>query len=190
MHISIKKLTPTNSNDFLHYFDYDAFSDHEEWAGCYCLESHLSKEENDALWGKKNKRRKKAKKLIQEGVMTGYLIYNGSDVIGWCNAGDKANYYPISNNDDFHTNNAEKNKIKIIYCIDIAPAHRGKGLANLIVEKVLADAKEEGYSYVEAYPFTDKNMAYQYKGPVRLYEKYGFEIYRELECFYIMRKVL
>lgn len=190
MEISIKKLTPEISDDFLHFFDHVAFSDHEEWNGCYCLESHLSREENDKLWGKKNKRRKKAKSLIQEGIMTGYLIYDGSDVVGWCNAGDKADYYPICENKDFSTVGAEKGKIKIIYCIDIAANYRGRGLANYIVRQVLADAKKEGYLYVEAYPFTDKNFAYQYRGPVRLYEKHGFEIYRQLERFYIMRKVL
>lgn len=177
-------------DDFIYFFDHDAFSDHEEWSGCYCLESHLREEENSALWGKINKRREKAKDLIRKGIMTGYLIYDGFDVVGWCNSGDKRDYLPICENEDFSSDNAEKSKIKIIYCIDIAPDYRGKGIANCIVEKVLADAEEEGYSYVEAYPFMDKKLEYQYKGPFRLYEKNGFEIYRELDEFYIMRKAL
>lgn len=81
-------------------------------------------------------------------------------------------------------------KIKIIYCIDIAPNYRRRGIANLVVEKAVADAKAEGFSYMEAYPFTDKDFAYQYKGPRRLYEKHGFVLYRELTDFYIMRRTL
>ena len=45
MDICIKKLTPEMAEDFLYYFDNDAFSDHEEWAACYCLQSHLRREE-------------------------------------------------------------------------------------------------------------------------------------------------
>ena len=112
MDISLKKLSLATADDFFHFFDRDAFSDHEEWAGCYCLESHLKKEENDALWGKNNERREKAENMIQEGFMTGYLIYDGTNVVGWCNAGDKADYYPICNDAHYFTDNAEKGRIR------------------------------------------------------------------------------
>lgn len=72
--------------------------------------------------------------------------------------------------------------------MDIAPGYRGRGIAKAVMERVLADAKEEGYSYVEGYPFSDTERGYQYRGPVRLYEKYGFMIYRKQDWFLIMRK--
>lgn len=190
MELSFKKLTPAIADDFLRFFDHDAFSDHEEWDGCYCLESHLTQRQDEALAGKKPERREKAKQLIDEGVMTGYLIYDGDTVVGWCNAGDKTTYRPICEYEGFYTDELEKGKIKILYCIDIAPDHRGKGIANRIIEQFLADAKEEGYSYVEAYPYTDEKFAYQYRGPVKVYEKYGFAIYRKLDWAYVMRKAL
>ncbi len=189
MEIYFKKLMPDMADEFLHYFDYDAFSDHEEWAACYCLESHLKKDENEK-YSEKEERRKKAKDLIQQGIMRGYLIYDEHRVVGWCNAGDKRDYEPISGNKAFLTDNHESRKIKVLYCIDIAANYRGKGIANLVMEKVLADAKEEGYSYIEGYPFSDENFSYQYKGPFKLYKKYGFQLYRKEDWFYIMRKEL
>lgn len=189
METCLKKLMPDMYNEFLHYFDHDAFSDHEEWSSCYCLESHLKKAESER-YSEKEKRRKKAKDLIQQGIMNGYLIYDKCNVVGWCNAGDKRDYEPICENEAFLTGNNERGKIKVLYCIDIAPNYRGKGIANIVIEKVLADAKEEGYSYVEGYPFSDESFSYQYRGPFKLYEKYGFQLYRKEEWFYIMRKEL
>lgn len=190
MEITIKKLSAELADDFFGFFDNDAFSDHDEWKWCYCLESHLSAQENDKLWGQKKKRRKKAEELIQSGTMTGYLIYDASRVIGWCNVGDKSDYRSICENKKYRTDILDKGKIKIIYCMDIAPNYRGRGIANLVVEKAVADAKAEGFSYIEAYPFTDKEFIYQYRGPRRLYEKHGFVLYRELTDFYIMRRAL
>lgn len=189
MELHIRKLTSEMADDFLQYFDHDAFTDHEEWANCYCLESHLTKEEEEMYVGKE-KRRKKAAELIQQGIMSGYLIYDCNRVIGWCNAGDKMDYRPICKNKDFLTDNNERGKIKVVYCIDIAPDYRGKGIANCIIEKIISDAQEEGYFYIEGYPFSDRTFPYQYHGPVRLYMKYGFEIYRKQDWFYIMRKPL
>ena len=186
MEIHMEPLTPARAEDFLRFFDHDAFSDHEEWAGCYCLEGHLRPEE-EAACNKIEKRRKKAKKLILSGTMHGYLLYDGDAVVGWCNAGDKRNFLPICEDPAYHTENA---RIKVVYCMDIAPAYRGKGLATLAMERVLADAENEGYAYVEGYPLAVPNDPYPYKGPLRLYEKFGFEVYRKAEGFFIMRKAL
>ena len=59
-----------------------------------------------------------------------------------------------------------------------------------MLSKVLSDAKSEGYLYAEGYPFSDKNLPYQYHGPFRLFEKHGFKLYAEKSWFHIMRKAL
>lgn len=187
MNILFKKLTPQMADDFLHYFENGAFPENDSRSSCFCLESHLP---NESDYTTVEDRRAKARELILEGTMTGYLIYDDDSIIGWCNTGDKTDYRPICENDEFRTEDCGKGKIKVLYCIDIAPNYQGKGIANLIMEKVLSDAKEEGYSYVEGYPFVDKNFIWQYRGPVRLYEKHGFEMYGKRSWFYIMRKAL
>lgn len=188
MELRFEKLTPELTDEFFRFFDNDAFSDHKEWAGCYCLESHI-KEEVESKYTREE-RREKATELIQNGIMNGYLIYDGDRIVAWCNAGDKTTFAPICENGEFATDSLVKGKIKMLYCIDIAPDYRGKGIADQIIEQVLADAKEEGYSYVEGYPLSDGAYPYQYKGPVRLYEKHGFETYRKNSWFYIMRKAI
>lgn len=190
MELTIKKLTPELVEDFLRFFDRDAFADHGECAGCYCLESHISQEANQQTWGDFEKRRKMAADFVLQGVMTGYLVYDGPTIIGWCNAGDKLGYEPVCAYEPFVTDGHEKGKIKLIYCFDIAAAYRGKGVARTLIEHILAEAKREGYLYVEAFPSNDPDFPYQYHGPLKLYEKLGFETVRELEWCYIVRKTL
>jgi len=189
MNISIKKLTPQMHNEYLYYFDNIAFSDHEEWSYCYCLESHLSKEDNEE-YKEKAERREKANEFIQKGIMNGYLIYDNENIVGWCSAGDKMDYAPICGNEEFLTEPIERGKVKVLYCIDIAPGYRGKGIADILIEKVCEDAKLEGYSFVEGYPFADVYRPYQFRGPAHLYDKHGFELFLKKSWFYIMRKKL
>ena len=44
MEISICKLTADLLDDWLSYFDNDAFSDNDEWCGCYCMCYHWDSE--------------------------------------------------------------------------------------------------------------------------------------------------
>lgn len=189
MEIQVRKLTKEMADAYLNFFDQDAFSDHVEWSACYCLESHLDREENERLKGKEE-RRKKAKELIESGVTSGYLVYKGDRVVGWCNAGDKNGYVPVCGNKEYMAEDGADGRTITIYCIDIAPGYRGKGIASLVMEQVLRDAKREGYRYVEGYPLADRELKYQYRGPVRLYEKFGFEMCRTGERICVMRKTI
>lgn len=190
MNITFKKLTPELADEYLYFFDHMAFTDHEEWSLCYCLESHLSKEENHAIWSDKAARRERAAELIRAEIMQGYLVYDGELVMGWCNAGDKIGYGPVIADEGHYTMKLREGVVKIIYCIEITPAYRGKGIAHLIMEKVCEDAKAEGYSFVEGFPFADKSLEYQFHGPYHLFERHGFTCLGEKGRFCIMQKSL
>ncbi|SET54953.1 Acetyltransferase (GNAT) family protein [[Clostridium] polysaccharolyticum] len=81
-------------------------------------------------------------------------------------------------------------KLDDVTCFLIAPEERGKGIAQLILEKVCEDAKAEGYTYVEAYPFTDVNFGFQFHGTRRMYEKSGFVEVQDLKFINVMNKKL
>ena len=86
--------------------------------------------------------------------------------------------------------NPHRGQIKVVYCFELAPGYRGKGISHQLLEQIIQDAKEEGYSWLEAYPFADRDFEYQYHGPVPLYEKHGFVQIAEKSWFRIMQRKL
>ncbi len=187
MNIEIHKLTPERLNDFLYFFENVAHTDNKDWDRCYCI--NYCAAHNNYLTAKKKFANPDVRKLsaidyINKGLMQGYLAYADGNVIGWCNANDR--------NDCIHCygwknhiaskaiDRKSKEKVKSVFCFTVAPDFRGKGVASAMLEKVIADAKSDGYEYLEAYPNKQEaDMYYSYVGPLKLYEKYGFESYTE-----------
>ena len=157
MNLSIRKLTVELLDDWLFYFDKDAFSDNDEWCGCYCMCYHW----NNALQKKRawncdkdcsEYNREQAIDFIKSGRMQGYLAYVDNEVVGWCNANDKKAYDNVNFNfADEVPDNGEK--IKSIVCFSVSPKYRGCGVATALLKYVCEDAKNDGFDFVEAYPF-------------------------------------
>lgn len=193
MQISICKLTCDLLDDWLSYFDKDAFSDNDEWCGCYCMCYHWDSElQGQRPWNcdedSARFNRKQAIKRIKDGRMQGYLAYFEKKVVGWCNANDKKAYDNV--NFDFAKevpDNGEK--IKSIACFSVAPEYRGRGVATALLEYICRDAKTDGYEFIEAYPFVH-NENHAYHGPVSMYEKNGFEACGQIDGCAVYRRYL
>ena len=193
MTIEIRKLSVDLLDDWLYFFDHSAFSDNDEWAGCYCMCYHWSKalerkkgwdcSKSDAPYN-----RACAVRCIEKRTMQGYLAYCEGKVVGWCNANDKQAYSNV--NFTLPWDKSEKGKkIKSVVCFCIAPDLRGKGIASRLLEKVCSDAASDGYEYVEAYPF-HHNGNNAYHGPTAMYEKNGFMACGDANGCAIFRKYL
>lgn len=193
MEISVRRLTAALLEDWLYYFDNEAFSDNDEWCGCYCMCYHWDSElEKIRSWncGKDcvGFNREQAIRLIKSGRMQGYLAYAEGKVVGWCNSNHKQAY----NNVNFHfaeevPDNGEK--IKSIVCFSVAPAYRGCGAAAALLAYVCEDARADGFDMVEAYPFAH-NENHAYHGPVSMYQKHGFTLHSQIEGCLVYRKYL
>ena len=198
MSIEIKKLSPELIGDYIEFFDKVAFTDNEEWAGCYCLFYHW----NDGLEAEQNNqtecdnlsyRRGLVSNFIGSGKLQGYLAYENNCVIGWVNANEKNHFDRLSpeNWPELWDSKEHSEQVKSIVCYTIAPEQRRRGIATKLLEKVCLDAKAEGYSYIEAYPGTDiSNMQRNYHGPALLYETLGFMLHKNLGEDLVVRKYL
>jgi GNAT superfamily N-acetyltransferase len=193
MNIEIRKLSVDLLDDWLYFFDNTGFSVNDKWIGCYCMCYHWNKTlEAKKTWGCSKLdveyNRKCAVEFIKQGIMQGYLAYYDGKVVGWCNANNRQAYDNV--NFDLSLEESEKDKkIKSIVCFCIDPDLRGKGIASRLLEKVCSDASDDGYEYIEAYPFNNKNYN-PFHGPASMYEKNGFKASGNISNCTIFRKHL
>lgn len=189
MEVIIKPISEELIDDFLHFFDNIAFTDNKDWSGCYCYFYHFdgSDDEWERQIGEDN--RQSAVKLIQEGKMRGYLAYLDGEPIGWCNVNDKINYSRLVSDKELWDEKEEK--ICSIVCFIIAPEYRRKGVASQILYTICNDYSKRGYKYVEAYPRKGElTSAEHYHGPLSMYLKNGFLLYKSFNRYDIVRKKL
>ena len=186
MNLDIKPLSADRMDDFLAFFDDEAFADNPDWAGCYCQFYHYAA--GDPRWDEAgaDANRSLAREGILGGRMRGYLAYADGKAAGWCCAGPKAGYLRLMSDerlcsgDDTHTFS--------IVCYVVAAPFRRQGIARALLRHACADARKQRYAYAEAYPqHLEESDASHYHGPQSLYEGEGFRVHKELGTSCIMR---
>ncbi len=202
--ITIKPLSPELTADYFDFFNNRAFTDNPPWGGCYCTNFQMTKEEvKTQLWdrveayggGQENFMRALREIVVRQiapRALRGYLAYVDGVSIGWCNANAKANF-PIESADGSRLYTPAEKREKAVVCFEIAPEHRGRGVAIALLSRVVTDAKAEGYVAVEGFPHghgCGKRNEWDYTGPTRLYEKLGFTAITKQDGRIVMRKEL
>ncbi|HBR31389.1 MAG TPA: hypothetical protein DD733_04840 [Clostridiales bacterium] len=196
MNLEIKPLKPELSADYFDFFENRAFTDDSPYR-CYCQVYQMSKEQYQVVYENVDDvdlgyiSREVAERQIESGILKGYLAFIDGVVIGWCNSNDRANYpvEPVYDDTPFYAP-AEKRE-KAVVCFEIAPEYRGKGVATALLQRVINDAKAEGYSAVVGFPAVrNERYEWDFSGPVRLYEKLGFIKVAEENNIATMRKEL
>ncbi len=192
--IVIKKLSSELNKDYLDFFDNRAFTDNNPNGPCYCTSPNQDEESIKQMVsefqenGIKETVRKYAVKMLDAGEISGYLAFYAGISVGWCNAADIDSYSGFV--PDIARDNKCGKTVSIV-CFEIAPEYRGKGLATAFIERVCADAKENGYVAVEGYAkLSETRDEYDFTGPIHLYEKAGFVRVMECNGQVVMRKVL
>ena len=177
----IEAISTDNLDDFLRFFDGQAFSDNPAWSSCYCqcyYENH-----RQIVWQEQTAERNRsmACRRIGDGTMRGYLAYGGNEPVGWCNAAPRHLLHAL---DDVPTPNAER--LGAIVCFIVAPGHRGKGIARRLLEAACEGLAKAGLEVVEAIPRREPGSeAENYVGPLSLYLSAGFTIHREGDDGYV-----
>lgn len=209
MTLEIRRLTPELAPDYFDFFDNRAFSDGSPYYPCYCNAFYMTAEQIKAEFldraeengggeeGLRLSMRSAACRMAAEGVLQGYLAYDQGLAVGWCHANDKnrfvrvGEYDPTRKESGLYVQAGGDERIKSVVCFEIAPEWRGRGIAAALLDRVCADAREDGYDFVEAYPVArDERHPLDFTGPVRLYERAGFARAGQAGNTLIMRKAL
>ncbi len=193
MDIKICKLIPELAEDYVHFFDTtphdDNVDEHKCYCVCWCNDDYEVKDLSTV-----EKRRKCALQYVQDGNIQGYLAYRDDVIVGWCNANTKSDCLKCASWRrfmDYVPLDAPNIKVKSIFCFVIAPEMKRKGIATLLLERICRDAAEDGFDFVEAYPYReDSYQSSDFGGHVEMYIKNGFKMYLDTEWRPVMRKKL
>lgn len=195
MTIEIRKLTPDLVEDYIHFFDITSHDDNVEENKCYCVcwcnEDYKKKDLSTA-----KKRRECAFEYVKGNNVQGYLAYHGGRVVGWCNANTKSDCLKCASWQRFMAyvpleESGTDIRVKSVFCFMIAPEMKRRGIATLLLERVCKDAAQDGFDFVEAYPY--KESSYQssdFGGYMEMYLKSGFYVSKETEQGLVMKKQL
>ncbi|MDB5035441.1 MAG: putative N-acetyltransferase [Chlorobi bacterium] len=185
--IVIRPLSPELLDDYLAFFDTDAFADNPRWASCYCNWLHADHEAGERNDRTAAENRSAVIPLICERRMRGYLAYSGGRPVGWLSAAPRT---LIPNIDGVP--GAEGEMIGLIACFVVAKPYRGQGVARMLLSAACDGFHDQGCAIAEAYPLRNaEGEALNHFGPLAMYLTAGFQIVREDEGGrVIVRKIL
>jgi GNAT superfamily N-acetyltransferase len=171
--ITVHPVTHDRFDDWLRFFDHDAFAGNPDWASCYCLEPHVpaTPEHPERAW---RETRTIIAGRLRGGTTFGYLAYVDGRVAGWVNASLRSDYALYR---DVDPEGPEPAFVIGVSCFIVAPPFRRHGIASALLDRVIADAPARGAAWVEAYPHNepDESDAGHFRGPRSMYDARGFE---------------
>jgi GNAT superfamily N-acetyltransferase len=185
--VVVQPVDEARMDDWARFFDHDAFAGKPEWAGCYCLEPHVRVPDedhpDDPHW-RDNRGAMLAR--LRAGRAQGYLAYVDGAPAGWVNASWRADYTLYADVDG----EPPGTEVVGVSCFIIAPPYRRHGLADALLDRVLADAADRGAAWVEAYPFNEpaEDDAGSFRGPRSMYDERGFEPIRTTDRHTVVRR--
>ena len=189
-HVEIRDLTPALREDFLRFFDEDAFRDNPYWGSCYCTNRHMAKPAlQTAAEG-----RQLADELVTCGRMQGFLAYVDGKAAAWCNAAPRSSIASLQSKPDLGVDDVDR--IGSIVCFVTAAPYRRHGLARRLLNAAIDRFRRQGFAYAEAYPMPDTRHAGpggdsdQCEGPLQLYLDAGFTPFRQSGRTQVVRKAL
>ncbi len=195
LEITVRELKPELLDDYLKFFD-QAFSDFPHWAGCYCGFYDTPGNEWDPTAKAGPEHRAARSKQISTGKAQGLLAYTDDKPVGWCNAQSRANFLNLRHYEVAADNPSEA--VGSVMCFLVNHQYRGRGIGTALLNAACDKFQRDRLTIAEGYPTTNPSKRNweipwaeeNYKGPLSMYLKNGFQIHRQLERFAIVRKQL
>ncbi len=187
--VVIRDLTPDLLPDYQRFFDVDAFRAYPAWQGCYCIETHWNGSAEEALTRTAADNLGDMRELIARRQVTALLAYAGSKPVGWCNYGPTTALAGVVHKLGLDT--SDYDGVGSLACFVIAAPYRGHGVAARLLETALDRLRSMDVRTAEAYPVRDAGGDHaNYRGPLAMYLRAGFQPYREAGRHTIVRKEL
>ncbi len=183
--IDVQPVTEERIDDWLRFFDRDAFPDNPDWGSCYCLHPH----EGDGPERPWRDLRADMIERLRAGATIGYLAYAAGRVAGWVNASLRSTYRKY---DGLDPDGPDPASVVGVSCFVVAPPFRRHGVSSALLGRVVADGADRGARFIEGYPRagSDGGDAAEFCGPRSLFDAHGFDPARDEERFTVMRRTV
>lgn len=173
MTIEIRPLSPDLAEIFTSYVNNMDFHHAPHWQFCNCQYYHVKCTSEEWRDRTAEQNQELAVENIRNGVMHGFMAFDGDTPVGWVNANDWQNYALIEDDPELLE---FKGKSGAIVCFLIHPDYRNQGLATKLMEAVIDDFRKQGFDRVIGRPFLwSAHPERQYHGIPSMYEALGFE---------------
>jgi len=146
------------------------------FGGCWCTWFHTMSFEKERTY---DGNRALKRRLVDEGRAHAALVYDGDEVVAWCEYGTPAELPNI-----YHGKQYDEECDIIpdfrITCIFVDKRHRRQGLSSIALQGALDLISAAGGGVVEGYPHDTggKRKSVLYNGTRTLFERAGFEFVR------------
>ena len=173
---SVKPLNETTWPDFARLVE----KNNGVWGGCWCMAFH-----EEGVGHNKSAAQNRAEKecRVREGRAHAALVYDGPDVVGWCQFGPTDELPRIKNKREYLAGLEELPDWRIT-CFFVDKAYRGQGVTNLALEGALDEIARLGGGTVESYPEAVENRStsssFLHNATVSIFERQGFRRTRQL----------
>ena len=183
--VTVHPVTKDRIDDWIRFFDHDAFAGKPDWASCYCLEPH------EPVADERPWREVRAAMIerVGNGGAYGYLAHVDGTPAGRVNASPRSEYGMYRQVDP---DGPDPASVIGVSCFIIAPPYRRHRIAAMLLDGVIADAADRGAEWIEGYPRTDPedDDAGHYRGPRHLYDTRGFAPIEQREHDTVMRRAV
>ena len=187
--ITVADVTTDRIADYHEFFDHHAFRDFPAWQSCYCMETHRTQTDEEWAVRTAGDNRRDMTRGIEERKVTALLAYVDGKPVGWCNYGESTHLNGVMHR--FGLNVAEQQGVGSLACFVIAAPYRKHGVASALLDVALERLRARGVRVAEAYPSRSQDSPQgNYRGPLQMFLRAGFEPYRETQRHLIVRKTL
>jgi GNAT superfamily N-acetyltransferase len=187
--VEVLDVTPERIAEYQSFFDDYAFRDYPAWQSCYCMETHRTESDDEWAGRTADDNRRDMTNMIDRGEVTALLAYVDGKPVGWCNYGETTKLAGVMRR--FHLQAAEQEGVGSVACFVIAAPYRGHGVASRLLDAAIDRLRKRGVRQVEAYPTReDDSPQGNYRGPLSMYLRAGFEVFRETDRHAFVRKTL
>jgi ribosomal protein S18 acetylase RimI-like enzyme len=187
--IEVHDVTPERVAEYQSFFDDYAFRDYPAWQSCYCMETHRTQSDDEWAGRTADHNRRDMTNMINRGEVTALLAFVDGKPVGWCNYGETTRLSGVMRR--FGLEAAEQKGVGSVACFVIAAPYRGHGVASRLLDAAVDRLRKRGLNAVEAYPTSEEDSAQgNYRGPLSMYLRAGFNVVRKADRHTFVRKTL